>query len=63
MVDRIFSPSPAHSTSILSSNNRITNKECNELEKSWSECMNLHNQDNNICKKAFEDYEACKKNI
>ena len=66
MVDRIFSPSQAGVSSIPTSsisNNTIPNKKCEEYEKSWKDCINLHNQDMNICNKAFEDYEACKKNI
>ncbi len=60
MVDRIFAPSRTGSTI---SSSTIPTKECDELNKSFKECMNLHNQDMNICKKAFEDYEDCKKNI
>ncbi len=61
IVDRIFSTSS--STIITSNKPNIIYKQCEELEKSWSECMNLHNQDVNICKKAFEDYEVCKRNM
>lgn len=56
MVDRLFSSS--------SSSSGITKEDviCKELNKSFIECMNMNNQDLNICKKAFEDYELCKKN-
>ncbi len=65
IVDRIFQPRPptAPAPVITHISNPKTDKMCEELEKSWNECMNLHNQDNNICRKAFEDYEACKRNI
>ena len=58
IVDRIFSPSVPATIPKTTSNNSY----CTDLEKSWSECMNMNNQDLNICKKAFEDYELCKKN-
>lgn len=60
IVDRIFTPSPSR---VSSSVTPLPHKQCEELEKSWNECMNLHNQDNNICRKAFEDYETCKRNV
>lgn len=79
VVDRIFSPSlggsressplpSGVSPNILTSSvtplpDSTVSKQCEELNKSWSECMNLHNQDINICRKAFEDYEACKRNV
>ncbi len=40
-----------------------SNHICTDLEKSWKECMSMNNQDLNICKQAFEDYEACKRNV
>jgi hypothetical protein len=74
VVDRIFSTGGSRESSLSSDRVSVTSsvtplpdstisKECKELEKSWSECMNLHNQDMNICRKAFEDYEACKRNV
>ena len=54
LVDRTFS-SNSNSPKVES------NHMCNDLEKSWKECMSMNNQDLNICKKAYEDYEACKK--
>lgn len=68
MVDRIFSPSQPGVSSIpisTISNNILPNKKCEEFEKSFKDCMNLHNKDMNmnICSKAFEDYESCKKNM
>ena len=57
MVDRLFSSS---SSSMLGSTKEDVI--CKELNKSFIKCMNMNNRDLNICKKAFEDYELCKKN-
>ena len=59
IVDRIFSPSVPVSIPKRTPNNSY----CTDLEKSWSECMSMNNQDLNICRKAYEDYEACKRNV
>ncbi len=65
IVDRIFSPSTTvnSSGSMIHSSKVGSNHICSDLEKSWSECMSMNNQDLNICKKAYEDYEACKRNV
>ncbi len=59
VVDRIFSPSVPVTIPKTTSNNSY----CTDLEKSWNECMSMNNQDLNICRKAYEDYEACKRNV
>lgn len=63
IVDRIFSPSSTSSGSMIHSSKLGSNHICTDLEKSWSECMSMNNQDLNICRKAYEDYEACKRNV
>jgi hypothetical protein len=65
VVDRIFSPSTTvnSSGSMIHSSKVGSNHICTDLEKSWKECMSMNNQDLNICKQAFEDYEACKRNV
>ncbi len=65
VVDRIFSPSTTvnSSGSIIHSTKVGSNHICTDLEKSWKECMSMNNQDLNICKQAFQDYEACKQNV
>ncbi len=60
IVDRIFSPSTIPAVIPKTTSN---NSYCSDLEKSWNECMSMNNQDLNICRKAYEDYEACKRNI
>ncbi len=60
IVDRIFSPSTIPATIPKTTSN---NSYCSDLEKSWNECMSMNNQDLNICRKAYEDYEACKRNV
>ncbi len=59
VVDRIFSPL----TPVVIPKTTLNNSYCSDLEKSWNECMSMNNQDLNICKQAYEDYEACKRNI
>ncbi len=63
IVDRIFSPSVPATIPATIPKTTSSNSYCTDLEKSWNECMNMNNQDLNICRKAYEDYEACKRNI
>ncbi len=67
-IDRIFSSTSTPTTSSSSSSSTIStstpkeNTNCKELNKSLLECLQMNGSDMNICKKAFDDYEACKNN-
>ncbi len=63
MVDNIFSStSTPKTTSTIPISTQKENTNCNELNKSLQECLQMNGSDMNICKKAFDDYEACKNN-
>lgn len=38
------------------------NKYCDELDKSFRDCMMTYNQDFTACEKVFQEYESCKIN-
>ncbi len=59
MVDRFFLSSSINSIPVST---QKENTNCKELNKSLQECLQMNGSDMNICKKAFDDYEACKNN-
>ena len=61
MVDNIF-PSSSSSINSIPVSTQKENTNCKELNKSLQECLQMNGSDMNICKKAFDDYEACKNN-